>query len=138
MSAAEFLDTNILVYAYDDGEPRKQSIARTYLQRALAGEYVISVQVLGELSATLLHKFSTPITPGEMMRILDALSPVQVVQPGKELVRRAVEAHAKYGVHFYDGMILAAAEKAGCRRILSEDLNSGQEYFGIKVENPFE
>jgi predicted nucleic acid-binding protein len=137
MSAAEFLDTNVLVYAYDDGEPRKQSIARGYAQRAVAGEYVISVQVLAELSTTLLHRFAIPLQADKMKRILDALSPVQMVEPDKELVRRAVEAHAQYGVHFYDGMILAAAERAGCERILSEDLNAGQVYFGIKVENPF-
>jgi predicted nucleic acid-binding protein len=59
------------------------------------------------------------------------------VEPDKELVRRAVEANEQYGVHFYDGMILAAAERAGCARILSEDLNAGQEYFGVRVENPF-
>jgi len=72
-----------------------------------------------------------------MLVLLDALSPLKVVQPDKELVRRAVEAHAQYGVHFYDGMIIAAAERAGCKKIWSEDLNAGQEYFGVKVENPF-
>jgi predicted nucleic acid-binding protein len=50
---------------------------------------------------------------------------------------RAVEAHAAYGVRFYDGMIVAAAERGGCQKILSEDLNAGQKYFGIVVENPF-
>ncbi len=72
-----------------------------------------------------------------MLVLLDALSPLKVVQPDKELVRRAVEAHAQYGVHFYDGMIIAAAERADCKKIWSEDLNAGQEYFGVKVENPF-
>jgi predicted nucleic acid-binding protein len=48
-----------------------------------------------------------------------------------------VDAHAQYGVHFYDGMIVAAAERGGCERIWSEDLNAGQKYFGIAVENPF-
>ena len=137
MSAAEFLDTNVLVYAFDDGTPQKQSIARKYVQRAMAGEYLISVQVLAELSATLLHRFKVAMTPSKMMTILDALSIVRVVQLDEELVRRAVEAHLRYGVHFYDGMIVAAAERAGCSRIWSEDLNAGQEYFGVKVENPF-
>ena len=54
------------------------------------------------------------------------------------LVRRAVEAHAAYGIHFYDGLIVASAERAGCGRIWSEDLNPGQEYFGIKMANPFQ
>ena len=53
------------------------------------------------------------------------------------MVRRAIQAHARYGVHFYDGMVVAAAERGGCKRIWSEDLNSGQDYFGVVVENPF-
>jgi predicted nucleic acid-binding protein len=48
-----------------------------------------------------------------------------------------VDVRAKYGVHFYDGMIVAAAERGGCGRIWSVDLNTGQKYFGIAVENPF-
>jgi predicted nucleic acid-binding protein len=48
-----------------------------------------------------------------------------------------VQARAAYGIHFYDGMIVAAAERAGCQRILSEDLNAGQQYFGVTVSNPF-
>jgi predicted nucleic acid-binding protein len=48
-----------------------------------------------------------------------------------------VEARQNYGVHFYDGMIIAAAERGGCIRIWSEDMSSGQKYFGIPVENPF-
>jgi predicted nucleic acid-binding protein len=137
MTAPDFLDTNVLAYAYDDGEAKKQSIARGYLQRALLGEFVISVQVLAEFTATLLHKFLVPVPADKMKVILDVLSPVRVVQPDRELVRRAVQAHSQYGVHFYDGMILAAAERAGCERVWSEDLNAGQVYFGIKVENPF-
>lgn len=48
-----------------------------------------------------------------------------------------MEAHSKYGVHFYDGMILASAERVARARIISEGCNAGQSYFGIKVENPF-
>jgi predicted nucleic acid-binding protein len=53
------------------------------------------------------------------------------------MVRRAVEAKETYGIHFYDGMIVAAAERAGSERIWSEDLNPGQKYFGVAVANPF-
>ena len=60
-----------------------------------------------------------------------------LIIPDEGTVRRSVEAHAIYGLHFYDGMIVAAAERGGCKRIWSEDLNSGQKYFGIVVENPF-
>ncbi|MBV9299730.1 MAG: PIN domain-containing protein [Verrucomicrobia bacterium] len=71
------------------------------------------------------------------MTILDALSPIKVIPPDGGLVRRAVEARAAFGLHFYDGMILAAAERGGCKRLWSEDLNDGQQYFGVTVENPF-
>jgi len=69
--------------------------------------------------------------------VLDALGPIHLIRPDGDIVRRAVEARRKYGVHFYDGMIVAAAERGGCRRIWSEDLNPGQKYFDIAVENPF-
>jgi predicted nucleic acid-binding protein len=69
--------------------------------------------------------------------VLNALGPIGVVVPDADIVRRAVDVRAKYGVHFYDGMIVAAAERGGCGRIWSEDLNAGQKYFGIAVENPF-
>jgi len=54
-----------------------------------------------------------------------------------DIVHRAVQARAEYGIPFYDGMIVAAAECGGCERIWSEDFNAGQKYFGIQVENPF-
>jgi predicted nucleic acid-binding protein len=69
--------------------------------------------------------------------MLDALRPIKTVIPDLDLVRRAIEAHDQYAIHFYDGMIVAAAERAGCARIWSEDLNAGQRYFDIPVENPF-
>ena len=137
MLVVDFLDTNVLVYAYDISEPRKQRAAQELVVRAIAGEIVLSTQVLAEFSATLLHKLSPAVSPEEVTAILDALGPVKLVSPDAGVVRRAVEAHAVYGLHFYDGMIVAAAERAGCNRIWSEDLSRGQKYFGITVANPF-
>jgi predicted nucleic acid-binding protein len=137
MTGPEFLDSNILVYAHDDADPRKKEIARNLIKRAVMGEMVMSTQTLGEFSATLLHKFSRQFSSEEIIAILDTLAPVRLVILDAGVVRRAVEAHQTYGVHFYDGMIVAAAERAGCRQILSEDLNDGQKYFGVTVVNPF-
>ncbi len=137
MSAPEFLDTNVLVYAYDAGNPKKQRVAQDLVRRAVAGEIVISSQVLAEFAATLLHKLSPATSPEDVLALLDALGPIKIVAADAEIVRRAVEARASYGLHFYDGMIVAAAERAGCGRIWSEDLNSGQKYFGVTVSNPF-
>jgi len=137
MSAPDFLDTNILLYAYDAADPAKQHIAQDLVRRAVAVEFLVSTQVLAEFAVTLLYKLSPPARPGELSAILDALGPIKALAPDADTVRRALEAHAQYGLHFYDGMILAAAERGACARILSEDLSAGQSYFGVKVENPF-
>ena len=137
MPAPEFLDSNVLVYAYDPTDKQKQNAARDLVRRALAGEILISTQVLAEFCAVLLHKMSPPAAAKNVAAVLDALGPIRVIQPDAGMVRRAVEARAKYGLHFYDGMIIAAAERGRCERIWSEDLNHGQPYFGVTVANPF-
>lgn len=137
MSVPDFLDSNILVYAYDASDPRKQRIAQDLVRRAVLGEMVISTQVLAEFAATLLHKLSPAAPAQDVLSLLDALDPIKVISLDADTVRRAVAAHAEFGIHFYDGMIVAASERAGCSRILSEDLNPGQKYFGVLVENPF-
>jgi predicted nucleic acid-binding protein len=137
MNGPDFLDANILVYSYDPSDARKQAIAQGIVARALAGDGVVSTQVLSEFAVTLLHKLSPPARPKDVAEILDSLSSVRMIGVDYGVVRRAVEARAAYGIHFYDGMIVAAAERGGCGRILSEDLNAGQSYFQIPVENPF-
>ena len=137
MPVPDFLDSNVLVYAYDASAPEKRGVAQDLVRRAVRGELIISTQVLAEFAATLLHKVTPPIDPVELMDLLEALSPIKTIKADEDLVRRAIEAHAKYGIHFWDGMIVAAAERGRCERIWSEDLNAGQEYFGVVVENPF-
>jgi predicted nucleic acid-binding protein len=137
MPAPDFLDTNVLVYAYDPSDTRKQRIAQDLVRRALTRDILVSTQVLAEFAATLLHKMAPAARPEDVAAVLDALGPIRVVVPDGDIVRRAVDVRAQYGVHFYDGMIVAAAERGGCERIWSEDLNAGQKYFGIAVENPF-
>jgi predicted nucleic acid-binding protein len=137
MPAPDFLDTNILVYAYDSSDRRKQEISQDLVRKAVAGEILVSTQVLGEFATTLLHKISPRARPRDVAAALEAMSPARLVALDGDLVRRAVEAHAQFGVHFYDGLIIAAAERGGCARIFSEDLNAGQKYFGIAVVNPF-
>jgi predicted nucleic acid-binding protein len=137
MPGPDFLDTNVLVYAYDASNPAKQEVAQDLVRRAVAGEIVTSTQVLAEFAATLLHKLSPPASGADVSAILDALGPIKTIAPDGDTVRRAVQAHAQYGVHFYDGMILAAAERGACARILSEDFSADQTYFGMTVANPF-
>ncbi len=138
MPAPDFLDTNVLLYGYDVTDARKRRVAQDLIRKALLGEIVISTQVLAEFASTLLHKLSPPARAKDVIALLDALGPIKLVATDGDTVRRAVEARDEYGLHLYDGMIVAAAERAGCKRIWSEDLNAGQKYFGIVVENPFD
>src|SRR5947209_4074838 len=137
MPGAEFLDTNILVYAYDISDPEKQRVAQELVSKAVAGELLTSPQVLTEFAATLLHKISPPVPAEDVMILLDALSPIRLIPANGGTVRRAVEVRARYHLDFHDSLIVAAAEQGSCRVIWSEDLNSGQEYFGVRVQNPF-
>jgi predicted nucleic acid-binding protein len=137
MSALEFLDTNVLVYSYATTDLRKQEVARGLVRKALAGHIATSTQVLAEFAATLLHKVVPKVDAESLLFALDSFAPIPIIVTDAEMVRRAVEVRGRYGLHFYDSLIVAAAEHAGCQRIWSEDLKSGQEYFGISVQNPF-
>ena len=137
MSAPDLLDTNILVYAYDPTDRRKQEIAQGLLLKGIEGACLLSTQTLAEFSAVLLHKKSPPADPAAVRSALETLAPIPVIAPDSATVRRAVEVRGEYGLHFYDGMMIAAAERAGCARIWSEDMNPGQIYFGVRVDNPF-
>jgi predicted nucleic acid-binding protein len=137
MAELSFLDTNVLVYAYQNTDSRKQPLARDLLRKAIAGECVISSQVLSEFAATLLHKFPTPPNAEELAEIFDRLEPIKLILSDMQIIRRAAQAHRSYRLHFYDSLIVAAAERAGCARIWSEDFSAGQKYFGVTVVNPF-
>jgi predicted nucleic acid-binding protein len=98
---------------------------------------VISTQVLAEFCSTYLYKMTPAAAAQDIIAILQVLAPIRTISPDADILRRTVEAHVRYGIDFYDGMIVAAAERAGCTRIWSEDLNPKQKYFGIEVVNPF-
>lgn len=137
MPGLGFLDTNVLVYAYDYTHPEKRRVARELLGEAVAGGHVISTHVLAEFAAAMLHRVAPRADPKLLAEALDVLAPIRVIVADAEVVRRAIAARTAYGLHFYDSMIVAAAERAGCKRLLSEDFNTGQNYFGITAENPF-
>ena len=123
MPAPEFLDTNVLVYAYDPGDPHKQRIAQGLVRRALTGDILVRHRCWRNLRPPFCTRWQPAARPGDVAAVLDALGPIGVVVPDADVVRRAVEVRAEYGVHFYDGMIVAAAERGGC----GADLVGGSE-----------
>jgi predicted nucleic acid-binding protein len=132
-----FLDANVLVYAFDSRYPEKQKIAAAVLAEAVVREITVSVQVLSEFSNVMLHRRRPAAKPEHIRRFLESFGSLTVIAPDFAMIHRALDAHREYGVHFYDGMIVAAAERGGCTQLWSEDFNHGQRYFGIEVINPF-
>jgi len=138
MSAKPFLDTNILVYAYDRHEPAKQQVAQGILRGALADDSaVLSAQVLTEFYVTVTRKIPEPLASAEAREIIELVGILPTIAVDRALVRRAIEVHDRYQVSLWDSLIISAAERGHCTEILSEDLGDGQEYAGIVVRNPF-
>ena len=132
-----FLDTNVLVYAIDLRDARKQSIAAAIVERAIAPDsaFVISVQTLSEFANVALAKLKKPID--EVRAFVEAYRDIETVVPDGLVVDRALVIKRQCKIQFFDAMMLAAAERAGADTFLSEDLVDGETYCGIKVSNPF-
>ncbi|MBW1961295.1 MAG: PIN domain-containing protein [Deltaproteobacteria bacterium] len=138
MSDRLFLDTNILVYAYDKHETRKQKKAQKLLTDGIEQENLfISVQVLGEFFNVVTRHIPQPMTDDEAREIITTLSILPVMEIDLRMVIRAIDTHKAYQISYWDALIVSAAELAGCKMILSEDLNDSQAYHKILVSNPF-
>ena len=134
-----FFDTNVLVYPYDSRDPEKQSKAQELLTNSIAGEVgVISTQVLGEFFNVVTRRIPSPLSAEDAEEVMRLLGIMPVVGIDTSMVHRAVNTHRRYGIDYWDSLIIAAAERAGCTHVLSEDLNSGQSYHGVTVIDPFQ
>ena len=139
MPAEFFLDTNVFVYTFDASAPAKSARARDLVRTALeTGKGVISWQVAQEFLNVALHRFERPLTPRELADYLDeVLAPLCHVHPSPELFRDALAIHTETGFRFYDSLVVAGASAAGVRTLYTEDLQSGREIRGLRIENPF-
>ncbi|WP_298747436.1 PIN domain-containing protein [uncultured Brevundimonas sp.] len=134
--AEVFLDTNILIYAAQGGRvaPEKREIARRII---LQGNYGTSGQVLAEFYSVAIRKGARPLTPETAAKWVRTLAkkPCQPIDPA--LVRAGIDLSQRYRISYWDAAIIAAAERLGARVVYSEDLNHGQTYGSVRVENPF-
>ena len=144
MSAAEvegwfFLDANILVYCFDEVDPRKRDIADQSVQQALGTRRgVISYQVTQEFLATALRRFAAPFSATQAREyLLTVLTPLCQHWPSAAFYDRAMEILAETGYHWYDALIVTAALDTGCTTLLTEDLQHGRIVRGLTILNPF-
>ena len=131
-----FLDTNILVYAALNQDPRKHRLAALLVKDALQmNDGVLSVQVINEFTNILFKK--TKRRADEIRKLIEIFSPLNRMDMTAILVNDAIGIKDRYGIQYYDALIIAAAKQCGCDTILSEDFNDGQVYDGILCRNPF-
>ena len=133
-----FVDTNILVYAHDDSAAGKRDQARALVEQLWESrDGCLSVQVLQEFFVTVTRKIAKPLGPETAKEIIADLSRWYVHAPAADDVLAAISIHQDTGISFWDAMIVRSAAEIGCTVLYTEDLNAGQEYTGVRVENPF-
>lgn len=139
MSAADFLDSNVVVYAFDAAGGEKSATAQRILDTALRqGSAIISFQVVQETLHVIGRKFSRVASPKDRrVALQQVLVPLWHIHPSPALYARGLDIQERYGLSFYDSLIVAAALQAGCKRLLTEDLQHGQKIDGLRIENPF-
>jgi len=135
--SADFLDTNVFVYLFDETAPAKRGIAEELVRRAIEdGTGAISYQVAQEALNVLTRKLQAP-TPAAQRFLEDVLSPLWRIGPSPELFERALELRARFGFGWYDALTVASALACNCDRLLSEDLQHGQRIGRLRIVDPF-
>ena len=136
MSLTRFLDTNILLYAYDLDATDKRVVALRLVEQGWTslGETAISVQVLQEMHVNLARR---GIAQAQASRIVRDFTAWPVVENTVEILDVALGEQARWQISLWDALILAAARACGATELFSEDFSHGQNYGGVRVTNPF-
>lgn len=138
MTAAIFVDTNVLLYARDAGERKKQPLAAEWLAllwREQTGR--TSVQVLSEYYVNVTRKLRPGLPPDEAWDDVRALMTWRPQPIDQELMLRAHEIAQRYRLSWWDSLVVAAAQVQGCALLLTEDLQDRAVFGGVTVRNPF-
>ena len=138
MTAPVFVDTSVFVYARDAGVPAKQRPALAWLDhlwRERRGR--TSLQVLSEYYITVTRKLRPGLKPDVAWDDVTALFAWQPAAIDREIVSGARDIEARYGLSWWDSLVVAAAKRQDCGLLLSEDLQEGGVYAGVTVRSPF-
>jgi predicted nucleic acid-binding protein len=134
----EFVDTNVLLYAYDTAAGQRHDDAAHLVDRLWSERSgAISVQVLQEFFVNSTRKVAAPLTPEAAVERLRSLSRWRVHSPLADDVVAAASLSNRHQLSFWDAMIVRSAAELHCETIWSEDLNDGQVIEGVRVRNPF-
>ena len=136
--ALSFVDTNVLVYAFDKGSSPKKRVAQRLMDELMDEDRLrVSTQVLQELFVTLTRKVSRRCSSEEALAVLDDLTAWPLLVVDYAAIRAAVELAGQAQLSFWDALVVVAAARTGSTVLCTEDLNDGQEILGVRVTNPF-
>lgn len=136
MKERSFIDTNILVYTDDADSGKKAEVAINLVENVMRSKLgVISPQVLQEYFVTTTRKLGVSVELAK--KRVEFFSLFHMVQITPDDILSAINIHRLYPLSFWDSLVINAARKSGCRILLSEDMNHGQEIDGVKIINPF-
>jgi predicted nucleic acid-binding protein len=136
MTALVFVDTNVLLYAVDEADLKKQEAARQWrseLWKSRRGR--ISFQVLQEFYANVSKRW--PAAREQAVAEIRNLTAWRPVSIDAAVLENAWKIEERYQLSFWDSLIVSAAKAASCRYLLTEDLQADQELDGVVVVNPF-
>jgi predicted nucleic acid-binding protein len=134
----EFVDANVLVYAFDSSAARKQQAAQQLLERLWAsGTGCLSVQVLQEFFVTVTKKVRKPLPVDDAKACIRDYSVWTVFAPTADDIVAAIDLHTQARIGFWDAMIVLAAAESECDVLWTEDLNDGQLLRGVQIRDPF-
>jgi predicted nucleic acid-binding protein len=132
-----FFDTNVLVYAFDEGEPEKREVALALIKEHLEeGDGIFSVQVLREFYVSV-RRLSRPLSAAEAEEALGSFAVFSPITEDWRMVVGAARRSRELTLSFWDALIVEAALRAGAGRLFTEDLQHGQRIGDLTVENPF-
>jgi predicted nucleic acid-binding protein len=138
LHAVNFLDTNILVYAYDRSAGQKHNLAALLVENCWKDENgCLSIQVLQEFYVIVTQKIATPLDHLTAHQIVADLTQWRLHTPKANDLLQAIDLQQSYQLAFWDAMIVQSAASLGCKQLFSEVLNHGQVYGGVQVINPF-
>lgn len=132
-----FADTNILLYAVSN-HPMEGEKAERANEILSTRDLAISVQVLQEfyVQATRPSR-QDRIPPDQASRLVESFLRFPVQEVTTEVMLAALSTHRRFHISYWDAAIIEAARSIGCDMVLSEDLGHGQDFHGVRVENPF-
>ncbi len=134
----QFVDTNVVIYAYDIHAGAKHNAARALMNNLWRSQTgCLSIQVLQEFYVNITQKIAAPVDVATATQIIRDLSDWTVYAPVPKDVIDAIRVQQRYQLSFWDAMIVWSAARLGCAILWSEDLNPGQMYEGVRVQNPF-